>query len=261
MVLPNLSKPDLGRVKAVGRRAVVAKGSLAMPTQKRLCVAVFATDLGWMALAGAGATVAQITFARRSKAAALAALDPEIRSRARALDWNPSLVRRLVEYAAGAADDFRDIQLDLDHLTPFQRRIVKYCRAIGYGQTQSYGELAAAAGSPRAARAVGNTMAANRFALVVPCHRVVHGGGGSNDRSPCARLRAQLRDIESGLISPPPKRVHAAASRRAAESRGALNKSRAQVAALAAKLRENRASPPRTAGFARRAPALHAAEN
>ena len=47
-----------------------------------LCVDVFATELGWLALAGADATVAQVTYPRATKAAALAALDPEIRSRA-----------------------------------------------------------------------------------------------------------------------------------------------------------------------------------
>jgi methylated-DNA-[protein]-cysteine S-methyltransferase len=156
----------------------------------------FITDLGWMALAGSGSAVVQITFARGSKAAALASLDPAIRARARVCDWNPSLVRRLKEFAGGAADDFRDVRLDLDHLTPFQRRVVKACRAIGYGRTSSYGELAAAAGSARAARAVGSTMAANRFALAVPCHRVVHSGGDMGRLSGPSRLRARLRLLE-----------------------------------------------------------------
>ena len=168
-----------------------------MPTADELCVATFETELGWIALAGLGLTVKQITFARSLRSAALAALEPEIRIGARECSWNSGLVHGLQEYAAGVPHDFRDVRLDLEHLTPFQRRIVRQCRAIGYGQTQSYGQLAAAAGKSRAARAVGNTMAANRFALVVPCHRVVHWGGDGRPMSASAALRAKLRRLES----------------------------------------------------------------
>ncbi len=162
-----------------------------------LYVAPFETDLGWLALVGAGPTVSQVTFARGSRRAALAAVEVATRPQIMERDWNAALVCRLQEYAAGSPDDFRDVELDLDHLTPFQRRIVKACRAIGYGQTASYGEVAAAAGSARAARAVGNAMAANRFALIVPCHRVVHRGGDVGRLSGSARMRLKLRRLES----------------------------------------------------------------
>jgi methylated-DNA-[protein]-cysteine S-methyltransferase len=168
-----------------------------VPVEARLCVATVITDLGWIALAGSDSSVVRISFARGSRAAALAALDGTIRKQARPCDWNPSLATRLQEYAAGAPDDFRDVRLDLGDLTPFQQRILKACRAIGYGQTRSYGEVAKAAGNPRAARAVGNTMAANRFALVVPSHRVVHSGGDSGRLSGSARLRKKLRLLET----------------------------------------------------------------
>jgi methylated-DNA-[protein]-cysteine S-methyltransferase len=112
-----------------------------------------------------------------SAAAALAALPEALAERAdRAAGWRP-LIERLQRFAAGRPADFRDVPLALDHLAPLQRRVVARCRAIPYGQTCSYGELAARAGSPRAARAVGNTMAANRFAIVVPCHRVINADG------------------------------------------------------------------------------------
>lgn len=61
--------------------------------------------------------------------------------------------------------------------TPFQDRVWNAMRRIGYGETVTYQELARAAGSPRAARAVGNACAANPVAIVVPCHRVVAGSG------------------------------------------------------------------------------------
>ena len=88
------------------------------------------------------------------------------------------LLERLVRYAAGAADDFFDVPVLLGAMTPFQRRVVASCRAIPCGSTRTYGQLAASAGSPGAARAVGQVMASNRIPLIVPCHRVVAASGG-----------------------------------------------------------------------------------
>ena len=53
-----------------------------------------------------------------------------------------------------------------------KRDVVKHCRAIPYGQTSSYGQLAEAAGSPGRRAAVGNTMAMQSLPIIVPCHRV-----------------------------------------------------------------------------------------
>ena len=86
--------------------------------------------------------------------------------------------------------------VELDHLAPFARRVVELCRRIPYGQTLTYGELAAQAGSPRAARAVGNVMRTNRCPLVVPCHRVVPSGSGLGGYSAPGGVRAKLRLLE-----------------------------------------------------------------
>jgi methylated-DNA-[protein]-cysteine S-methyltransferase len=67
--------------------------------------------------------------------------------------------------------------LCLRGLTPFQLRVLAACREIPYGEVRTYGWLAARVGSPRAARAVGQVMAANPVPLVIPCHRVVAAGG------------------------------------------------------------------------------------
>ncbi len=62
---------------------------------------------------------------------------------------------------------------------PFHQKVWKVLQEIDYGDTNTYGEVALAAGSPRAARAVGNACAANPVAIIVPCHRVVaHNGLG-----------------------------------------------------------------------------------
>jgi methylated-DNA-[protein]-cysteine S-methyltransferase len=148
-----------------------------MTRDATLEIATFKTALGWMALAASPRRVIRLTCGLASAGAALAALDNELLERARTGDDWRALVERLKRYAAGGRDDFRDVELDLAPLTPFQRRVIKGCRAIPYGQTRSYGELARRAGSPGAARAVGNTMAQNRFSVLVPCHRVINADG------------------------------------------------------------------------------------
>jgi methylated-DNA-[protein]-cysteine S-methyltransferase len=83
----------------------------------------------------------------------------------------------LQAFARKPDDDFLDLQLDVVNSTEFQLAVVRHCRAIPIGGTLTYGELARAAGHPRAARAVGQVMATNRFPLIVPCHRVVGSNG------------------------------------------------------------------------------------
>jgi O-6-methylguanine DNA methyltransferase len=90
------------------------------------------------------------------------------------------LVGRFAAFLAGEVDDFEDVELDLGWATPLQRALTDTLRAVPRGEVVSYGELAALAGRPGAARAAGAVCAANRFAFLVPCHRVVaaHGIGG-----------------------------------------------------------------------------------
>ncbi len=72
------------------------------------------------------------------------------------------------------------LELDLSGLTEFQRRVISVVRSIPPGVVMTYGDVAAIAGSPGGGRAVGQVMASNPFAIVVPCHRVVakQGLGG-----------------------------------------------------------------------------------
>lgn len=63
------------------------------------------------------------------------------------------------------------------HGTPFQRRVWEALRTVPYGETWTYGELAAAVGQPTASRAVGLANGRNPVSIVVPCHRVVGASG------------------------------------------------------------------------------------
>jgi AraC family transcriptional regulator, regulatory protein of adaptative response / methylated-DNA-[protein]-cysteine methyltransferase len=69
-----------------------------------------------------------------------------------------------------------DLPLDL-RATAFQMKVWQYLQSIPYGSVQSYAEVASGMGQPKAARAVAGACAANRVALVIPCHRVIRGTG------------------------------------------------------------------------------------
>ena len=109
------------------------------------------------------------------------------------------LVPRLQAYFAGERVSFADVRADLDWCTPFQRALAEALRRVPWGEVVSYGELAALAGRPRAARAAGTFCAENRLAIVIPCHRVVSadgiGGYGSLGLSYKRRLLA-LEGVE-----------------------------------------------------------------
>ena len=172
----------------------------------------FRTELGWMALVERPDALAGLTFGHPTKEAAIAPL----RQTFGALVPTPEqsdLVGRLQAFAEGGQDDFLDVALALDHLTPFQRRIVAQCRRIRWGSTLSYAALAAKAGSSGAARAVGSTMATNRFPLIVPCHRVIASGGRLGGYSSPEGLMMKRRLLEregSYPLARPAKRAKAA---------------------------------------------------
>ncbi len=88
--------------------------------------------------------------------------------------------------------------LDLGGLSELQTRVLEAVVAIPYGQTRSYGEIAAAAGRPGAARFVGACMARNRFPVFVPCHRVVRADGGLGGFGGGLDLKRRMLDLEAG---------------------------------------------------------------
>ena len=87
-----------------------------------------------------------------------------------------SVRRELDEYFAGRRQGF-DLPLDLRALPPFTVEVLRELARVPYGETTTYGALAARVGRPRAARAVGTVMHRNRIPIVLPCHRVVGSTG------------------------------------------------------------------------------------
>jgi methylated-DNA-[protein]-cysteine S-methyltransferase len=84
--------------------------------------------------------------------------------------------RELDEYFEGRRQAF-DLSLDLRALPPFTIDVLRELARVPYGETTTYGALAARVGRPRAARAVGTVMNRNRIPIVLPCHRVVGSSG------------------------------------------------------------------------------------
>lgn len=147
------------------------------PRENRMRVVTFPTNLGWTAAVWCGEKVARLTFGHSSPKAAWDKLD-QLQEPTDADRQESRLITRLQHFAAGGRDDdFLDVKLKLDGMTPFQVSITQACRRIPTGETRSYGELAELAGHPGAARAVGRVMATNPFPLIVPCHRVLAAGG------------------------------------------------------------------------------------
>ena len=109
------------------------------------------------------------------------------------------LVERLRAYFRGERADFEDVELDLEWATPFQRAVAEALRGVPYGEVVTYGELAALAGHPNAQRAAGSFCAANRFPLVVPCHRVVAAGGLGSYGSLGLAYKRRLLELEGAL--------------------------------------------------------------
>jgi methylated-DNA-[protein]-cysteine S-methyltransferase len=106
------------------------------------------------------------------------------------------LVERLREYFAGRPDSFDDVDLDLEYETPFLERCAQELRGVPRGEVVTYGELAALAGSPGAARAAGSFCARNRLGLFVPCHRVVSAAGLGSYGSYGLSYKRRLLELE-----------------------------------------------------------------
>lgn len=102
---------------------------------------------------------------------------------------------QLAEYLAGRRAFFT-VPVDLAGAGPFQRAVLAMADRIPYGGTDSYAALATRIGRPRAARAVGNALAANPVPILLPCHRVVRGDGTWGHYAFGAPLKTRLLALE-----------------------------------------------------------------
>jgi methylated-DNA-[protein]-cysteine S-methyltransferase len=106
---------------------------------------------------------------------------------------------QLEQYFAGERTDF-DLDLELGG-TPFERRVWEEVRAIPYGQTATYAEIARRIGRPGACRAVGRANGRNPVAVIVPCHRVVGSDGSLTGYAGGIEMKRALLDLEQGALA------------------------------------------------------------
>lgn len=106
------------------------------------------------------------------------------------------LCRRFAAHLRGEPVAYDDVELDLDGRTDFERDLTRAIRRVPWGEVVSYGELAALAGRPGAARAAGTFCAGSDVALVIPCHRVIAADGIGGYGSSGAHLKRRLLALE-----------------------------------------------------------------
>lgn len=169
-------------------------------TPDTLKVSVFATPLGYWALIGRDDFLFGLTLGHPSSKAAQEAITisfGEYQIDKKPSDWFPQLRQRLERYSSGERVSFDDIKLHLPKQTAFQKQIIELTRKLAYGEKISYGDLAARANHPRAARAVGTVMRTNRIPIIIPCHRVVSSGGLGGYSAPQGiTLKTRLLELE-----------------------------------------------------------------
>jgi len=168
-------------------------------------VFVFPSAVGWVGIAGHGHVLRSVSIGYATQAECLGRFQEELAAGGDIADWNPALRTRIQNFLNGAGvDDFQDVDTVVTESTPFAARVIAAVRAIPAGQVKSYAEVASAAGSPKASRAVGNIMARNTIPLIIPCHRVVASGGRLGGYSSPRGLSMKTRLLELEGITDKP---------------------------------------------------------
>ncbi len=120
-------------------------------------------------------------------------LSPRVLRAPKRLD---AAARELDEYFGGRRRVF-DLPLDLSLSTGFRQLVQRHLPEIGYGQTRTYGQVAALVGNPKAVRAVGTACATNPLPVVVPCHRVLPAAGAPGRYVGGSAAKAALLRLEA----------------------------------------------------------------
>lgn len=113
--------------------------------------------------------------------------------------WLDQAAQQLADYFSGQRQHF-DLPLDLSAGSAFQQSVWQALLAIGRGQTESYGALAARVGRPSAARAVGTAVGRNPISIIVPCHRVMGSNGTLTGYAGGLDRKVALLQLEGCLL-------------------------------------------------------------
>jgi len=169
---------------------------------------LFETAIGWCGLAWGERGVLGVQLPHGSEGATRARLGARFPE---AFETAPPpriecAIQAIVALLAGEPRDLSDIPLDMEGVPAFEQRVYAIARTVGPGETTTYGEIAARLGEPSAARAVGQALGRNPFAIIVPCHRVLAAKGRAGGFSASGGVDTKLRmlSIERARTSPEP---------------------------------------------------------
>jgi methylated-DNA-[protein]-cysteine S-methyltransferase len=155
------------------------------------------TPVGTLLLATTMQGLVRVAYEREDHGAVLERLAREISPRVlHAPGRLDAAAKEIDEYFAGRRTGF-DLALDFSLSHGFRRLVLSRLAAITYGHTESYAQVAKAAGNPKAVRAVGTACATNPLPIVVPCHRVVRSDGSLGQYVGGADMKKVLLTLEA----------------------------------------------------------------
>jgi methylated-DNA-[protein]-cysteine S-methyltransferase len=154
---------------------------------------MFESPVGPLLLAGDSSALRRVSFESSKRSPILQA------------DWKQNrsafteVIRQLQDYFRGELKEF-NVPLAMEG-TEFQLRVWNELRAIPYGETISYAQLAERIGNPQAVRAVGLANGSNPIPIIVPCHRVIGSDGSLTGFGGGLSTKKKLLDLESKQLS------------------------------------------------------------
>lgn len=158
--------------------------------------AVLETPIGWMGVVASDEGVRRLTIPLPTPDEAMQGIASEAGSAELDSDYFAEFEDKLQRLFDGYEVSLDDEDLDLPDAPEFTRAVWQATRDIPWGETRSYGDLAAAVGRPRGARAVGQVMASNPVAVLIPCHRVIASDRGLGGYGGHIQMKKRLLKLE-----------------------------------------------------------------
>jgi len=190
---PRTDPVDPERVRAALARRAAAEGLL------DVAYATHDSPLGQLTVVVTPRGLLQLSYAGEAIEAQLDEIAERISPRILAAPERTDEVRRqLDEYFAGARRGF-DLPVDWRLVRGFAGAVLRATANIPFGDVSTYREVATEAGSPNAYRAAGNALGSNPIPIVVPCHRVLHAGGGLGGYTGGLDRKRYLLTLEGAL--------------------------------------------------------------
>lgn len=166
--------------------------------------ALFATPIGTCGIAWSAHGLRGVQLPEADDQKALARLDRRFPDLAlSAADPIAEIIDEISLHLSGQPVGYRKVKLDFSGVHPFERSVYAAARAIPFGETRTYGALAAQVGDPQAAQAVGQALGRNPWPIIVPCHRITAADGRTGGFSAPGGTATKLKLLEiEGALAP-----------------------------------------------------------